>query len=269
MIEKTRWYQRHAFGSPWDKGLLKVSFGYTHTFKKVAAASDTAVMAAVATATTARTIVDGITDPDVPRVLKVKPGGTAGDLGSNIVVITGTNVEGKTITDSFQLVDGNTTAIEGTKVFKTVTSVAIPVCDGTGATISVGYVNKLGLNHRLWATQTTVREVKDTGSSRTLTASAPTVNASDHTIESNYVTPATTPNGTYFYTFYYVYDKWSVDDLKDDPVYITSTSTSSTSTSSTTTSVSTSTSMTTTSSTSTSTTSISTSTTSTSTTTVP
>ena len=280
LLEKTRAFQRHAFGSPWHKNVCKLSFGYTHTYKIVAAASDTAVHAAITSAFSAQTITSGITDPDVPRVLKVQPGGTASNIGNGVITITGTNVEGATITDTFQLVDGNTTEIDGTKAFKTVTSIAIPACEGTAATFSVGYTNKLGLFHRLFALNTTVKVFSQTTVGGTVTAqTAPTVNDWDEThIEKNFITPATTPNGTTFLTIYYIYDSWSTDDLNDNPVYLTSTSTSSTSTSTSTSTFTTSTSSTSTSSTSSSTsstssstssTSSSTSSTSTSTTTVP
>lgn len=276
--DKTRWYQRHAFGSPWDKNIRKVSFGYTHTYKQVAAASTTAVHAAISSAFTAQTVTTGITNPDVPRVLSITTGGTAADIGAGIVTITGTNVEGKTITDDFKMSDGTAETINGTKAFKTVTQIAIPAMEGTGATVAVGYLNRIGLNHRLFPNNTTVKVVQDTGSARTLQGT-PTINDADETyIEKNFITPATTPDGTTFLTIYYSYDNWTLGDLYDEPDWITTTSTSSTSSSTSTTTVTTSTSSTSTSSTSTSTSSTSTSTsstssstssTSTSTTTVP
>lgn len=269
IIRKARWYQRHAFGSPWDKQICKHSFGYTHTFKEVAAASDTAVHAAITGAFTAQTVTTSITNPDVPRVLKVQPGGTAADVGNGKVVITGTNVEGATITDTIQLADGSTAEIEGIKAFATVTSILIPKCEGTAATFSVGYTNKLGLNHRLFANNTTVKVVYDTAvgtaDNRTID-SAPTISdADDQYVEKNFIIPAKTPDGTYTYTIYYVYDSWTLGDLNDNPRYLTTTSTSSTSTSTTTSTHTTSTSSTSTSSTSQSTSSTSSSTSSTST----
>lgn len=284
LLEKTRPYQRHAFGSPWHKNICKLSFGYTHTYKEVAAASDTAVHAAITGGFTAQTIISGITDPDVPRVLKVQPGGTAADIGNGIITITGTNVEGATITDNFQLVDADATEINGTKAFKTVTSIYIPACEGTAATFSVGYTNRLGLNHRLFPGNTTVKVVYDATVGTIDTAvldTAPTVNDWDEQyVEKNFVTPATAPDGAKTYTIYYNYDSWTLGNLYDNPEYWTTTSTSSTSSSTSTSSVTTSTSSTSSSSTSSSTsstssstssssTSSSTSSTSTSTTTVP
>lgn len=269
MLEKTRWYQRHAFGSPWDKNICKLSFGYTHTYKRVAATSQVSVLAATASAVTAQTITAGITDPDVPRNLLVKPGGTAASVGSGVVRINGTNVEGKAIFEDFALTDGDITVITGVKAFKTVTSVVLPPMDDTDATVSVGVGNALGMNHRLNPSNTTVKVVTDTGSAKSLEGTAPTVTNSDvYYIEENTVTPTTTPDGTYTYTFYYIYDSWTLNDTNDNPSYITETSTS-TSTSSTSTSTSSTSTSTTSTSTSTTSTSTSTTSTSTSTTTVP
>jgi len=265
--DNTRNFSRVVFGSTKIKNLCKVSFGHTETQNSVAATSNTSVLAATAmTKGAAQTIVDGITDPDVPRALIAKPAGTAASVGNGVVVITGTNVEGATITDNFQLVDGSTTAINGTKAFKTVTSVLIPAAEAAGATISVGCTNRLGTYHRLFPNNTTVKVLYRTTSYGTPTIdSAPTINdADDIYIEKNLVTPATAPDGANIYDIYYIYDNWSVGDIGDQPDWMTTTSTSSTSTSTTTSYTTTSTSSTSISSTSISTSSTSSSTSSTS-----
>ena len=272
IIEKTRPFQRHAFGSPWDKNFCKLSFGYTHTYKKVAAGTATAVLAATTLSTTTKTIISGITNPDVPRALYITMA-TAGGIGDGSAIITGTNVEGATITETFDIVDGTTGTTNGGKAFKTVSSIVVSPMKGT-CTITVGTLNALGINHRLYPSNTTVKVIKDTGSARTVESSATITDADEQYVEKNLITPATTPDGTYFYTFYYIYDRWDINDLNDNPIYAYSTSTSSTSTSTSTTatpSTSTSSTSVSTSSTSSSTssTSSSTSSTSTSTTTVP
>ena len=273
VLEKTHSWQRHAFGSPLDKNICKFSFGYTHTYKKAAAASATAVLAATTCGVTTTTIVDGITNPDVPRTLSITMA-TAAGIGDGSVIITGTNVEGATITETFDIVDGTEGIVNGTKAFKTVSSIVASPMKGT-CTVTVGTLGVLGLNHRLFPSNTTIREVIDNGTTRSLVATAPTITDADEKhIEKNLITPVTTVDGTYFFTFYYDYDAWSLGDLNDNPIYHTSTSTSSTSSSTSTTatpSTSTSSTSVSTSSTSSSTssTSSSTSSTSTSTTTVP
>lgn len=248
------------------KQLYKTSFGYTDTKKIVAAGSATAILGATATTTAPQTITANITQPDVPRAISVTPGGTTSQLLDTQVVVTGTNVEGKVITEAFQLVPSSSTIINGSKAFKTITSVFIPGQGGTAATVAVGTQNKLGVFHRLVPGQTTVKVIQSTAISATPTIQGvPTVVANEKTIELNLVTPLTAPNGTTFLVIAYQYDNWSIGDLWDAPSYYTSTSTSTSSTSTSTTTVPPATTSTSTSSTSTSSTSVSTSSTSTST----
>lgn len=264
--DNNRNFSRITFGSFIDKSVCRVSFGHTETNKLVAAASDTAVHAAITLSFgAAQTITTSITNPDVPRVLKVQPGGTAADLGNGMVEITGTNVEGKTITDKFQLVDSDTTEIDGTMAFKTVTSILVPAGEGAAGTVSVGYTNKLGLYHRLYPDNTTVKVVYRSAAYGTPTLdTSPTVGDWDEKlIEKNFVTPATAPDAAKIYDIFYIYDYWMIGEVMDDR-YLTSTSTSSTSSSTTTSFTTTSSTSSSTSSTSSSTSSTSSSTSSTS-----
>lgn len=270
--------QRWAAGianSEYLKNVYKNSFGYTTAHKKVAAGTATAILAATATALTPQTVTTGITQPDVPRALSVTPGGTTSQLLDTAVVITGRNVEGKVITESFQLVPSSSTIINGSKAFSSITSIFIPGQSGTAATVAVGTQNKLGVFHRLFPNNTTVKVFSSTTVGGAITLQGvPTVVANETLIELNTVTPATTPDGSTMLNICYAYDNWSSGDLYDNPSYFTSTSTSTSSTSTSTTTTpptSTSTSSTSTSSTSSSisTSSTSTSSTSTSTTTAP
>src|SRR3990167_5832036 len=149
---------RMTAGTLHFKNLYNNTFGYTETQKKPAAADDDVILAATAaTVGTDQTITSGLTDPDVPRVLKIVPGGTTGDIQESDVIITGTNVEGKVITEEFSIPIDASSAVEGTKVFRTVTSVNIDAQLSTAATFSVGTTNKLGVNHRLIPANTTVK----------------------------------------------------------------------------------------------------------------
>lgn len=263
------WAWKQATGTLRFKNLLQHTAGYTETHKKVAAGTTTAVLAATATSTSATSVTTGFSDIDVPRVITVTAGGTAADIATCTVTVTGTNIEGATITEDFSF-SANTAATKtGTKAFKTVTQLDVPAQDGNGATYAVGTANVIGLNHRLVPNKTTIVVFQDTaidGTAPTLQAapSASTVNGD--TLELNTVTPATAPDGTTFLTVVYWYHNVVATSVNDNPVYGTSTSTSSSTSTSTTTSTSTSTSST---STSTSSTSTSTSSTSTSTTTTP
>ena len=259
------------------------SFGYTETRKKVSAGATTAVLAATAASTGAlKTVTTGITQPDVPRCLTITPGGTSANILDSAVLVNGTNVNGMSMTESFQVPAGSTTLVTGLKAFKQVTSVVLPGAQGSGVTFAVGTSNKLGVNHALVPGQTTVKVFSDTTtgiatSTNTLVLQGvPTIVANEKYIELNNVSPLTAPDGTTFYTICYTYDNWLVNPVESirGGIYFTSTSTSSTSsststTTATTTSTSSTSSSTSSTSSSTSSTSQSTSSTSTSTTTAP
>lgn len=276
----SRWpvASRMTAGTLHFKNLYNNTFAYTETQKKVANASATAILASTSlSASVATTVTTGLTDPDVPRALSVTVGGTASSVNTGQVVVTGTNVEGKTITESFIMTIATTGTINGTKAFLTVTQVSAPKQAGSGVTITVGTRNILGLNHRLFKNNTTAKVyyASSVGNPTTLTLdTAPTITASAETIEANTITPVTAPDGAKFFIFAYAYDNWSDgSSVNDNPEYSTTTSTSSTSSSTSTTTITTSTSSTSVStsstSVSTSSTSSSTSSTSTSTTTAP
>lgn len=269
------WAQRVSLGTLRFKNLMQMAIGYTETHKKVAAADTDAVLAATATVVAGRTLNTGnatITNPDVPRNLTITTGGTTADIAAGDVTITGTNVEGKTISETFTMSDNLNGTVTGNKAFKTVTSIVFPAADGTAATIAVGYGAKLGLNHRLTTGKAAVVIFEDTavdGSDPTQQAAPSASNLDGQYVELNTVTPASTPDGTTFLTILYWQHKLSIGPVHDASDWYsttTSTSTSSTSTSTSTSSTSTSTSST---STSISTSSTSTSSTSTSTTTLP
>lgn len=270
------WASRMTGGTLHYKNLYSNTFGYTETQKKIAAGTATAILAASATTVGAdQTITSGLSDPDVPRALSVTAGGTASAIQDSVVTVTGTNIEGKVISEAFRFATGSSATVNGGSAFRTVTSVNIDAQLDTTGTFSVGTTNKLGINHRLFPLNSTVKVYSATTAYSTLTLqNAPTVVANEIQVEKNLVTPATTPNGTTFLVICYTYDAWSDGTtINDQPEYSTTTSTSSTSSSTSTTTITTSTSSTSTStsstSTSTSSTSTSTSSTSTSTTTVP
>ncbi len=290
LVPTVQTYKRNWKFTRWTTGLANsqnlkqiygVSFGYTSTKKKVSAGTTTAVLAATATSLTTQTVTSGITDPDVPRALSVTFGGTAGAFLDGAVVITGYNVEGKVITESFQVTASSTGTVNGTKAFADVTSVFIPAQAAATGTVAVGTQNKLGTFHRLFPNNTTVKVFTSTAiGSAVLLQVPPTVVANGSLLELNLVTPSPAPDGSFFLYICYAFDQWNVPGVINDgadgqeTLYSTSTSTSTSSTSTSTTTTpatTTSTSSTSTSSTSvsTSSTSSSTSSTSTSTTTAP
>ena len=71
---------------------------------------------------------------------------TAGEgaLKAGTVEVFGTNIDDKEITES-HAVTSSTTALTGTKAFKTVTKITFPQIETTGVTVDVGWTDKLGL----------------------------------------------------------------------------------------------------------------------------
>lgn len=268
------WAHRWSGGPLNYKQIFNMSFGYTQTHKKVAAGSASAILAATNGRSTEQVVVDGITQPDVPRALSVTP--TANSTGSPLsVVVRGRNSEGKLLAESFVIAANSTTIVNGNFAFDEIISVTIPG-NTTGLTITVGTTNKLGVKHRLFNQNTTVKVFTATAVYGALTMqSQPTVVASEAELERNLVTPASAPDGAKIFILAYAFDNWQGDgsSVNDQPEYSTTTSTSSTSSSTSTTTITTSTSSTSVStsstSSSTSSTSSSTSSTSTSTTTAP
>jgi hypothetical protein len=268
------WGDRFTLGNNIYKNIYSGSFGYTQTSKMVASASATAVMAATSAATSIVTVTSGLTDPDVPRNLTVTPGGTTADVRDSVVRVNGTNIEGKPIYEDFRFASATSSATTGSEAFRTVTSVVIGQQGSANVTFSVGTGNKLGINHRLFNQNTTVKVYTSTAAYGALTLqAAPTVVSNEGSLEFNTVTPATVPNGSLIYSIFYYYDNWALAPINDEPAFSTTTSTSSTSSSTSSTTITTSTSSTSTSFSSTSTsstsTSLSTSSTSSSTTTAP
>lgn len=117
-----------------------------------AVGSTTAIHAATAVLASGgpQVISTSITNPDVPRNVTATAGGTAGDVKDVQVTVTGTDINGNTISEDLPAFTVDTTGtVTGSKAFKTVTSYSVPAMDGTGATVAIGTGAKLGLNTRL------------------------------------------------------------------------------------------------------------------------
>lgn len=219
-LNKTRRYSRHTYGDDGLRGrrnILSVSFVATDLLRPLVA-STTGVLAASASDTSGITYTTGITNPDVPRNLTVTAGGTAADIKTGDVVITGTNVEGKVITESFTFADNTAATITGSKAFKTVTSILIPAQDGTGATYAVGYGSKLGIGMRNIASMPIKLLVRSAAGAETL--EDPAASAFSSTlVENNTVTTTTTPDGAVSFRVYVLNYKWAINPTNAQPDY--------------------------------------------------
>lgn len=98
-----------------------------------------------ASATTTATTF--LAQPDVCRGISITPGGTTADVPEGDIVVSGTNIFGASISETFSLAANESSKQEGAKAFCTVTSILFPIQDGAGATYDVGVNDVLGLNH--------------------------------------------------------------------------------------------------------------------------
>lgn len=272
------WAMHTAWGYPFNllQNVIETTGAYTHHKKKVSAATAGYVLGSTAGSTTTQVITTGFTQPDVPRVLAVTIGGSGEAAGT--ISITGYNIEGKLITDTFAYT--TTGQVVGALVFAAVSSLTLPGALGASATVTVDTTNKIGLNHRLVPGKSSIIAIYDTGQApmfspyptnqRPIVDANPTSSNTDNQfVEKNWVQTATNPDGTKFFYYFYWFYKVLVYPPKDSPEFYSTTTSTSTSSTSTSTSISsTSTSISTTTSLSTST-STSISSTSTSTTTLP
>jgi hypothetical protein len=144
------------------------------------------VLASTALTAETQTITENITDPDVPRNLRIK-GNDTGISGD--VVVNGTNINDDSISETITL--NGDSEVEGDKAFKTVTSIELPVENSGGDEVQVGTGNKLGLPYKL-SLNTVLKAYRD-GS---LEGTDPTVATDTSNIENNTVLLDSALNGT-------------------------------------------------------------------------
>lgn len=150
------------------------------------AANDTAIHTAITLTTSIQNIKTSISDPGVPRNIKVV--GNASGIAGN-VTIKGTNYNGDSISEVIAL--NGTTAVEGAKAFKTVTEIDLPVKTNiSGDSVSVGYGEKLGLPYKL-----THNTVLKTYVDNALEGTAATVTVDNANLENNTIDTNTALSG--------------------------------------------------------------------------
>lgn len=101
------------------------------------------------TSAAAATVTTFVAQPDVARNLVITPGTTSADIANCVVTVSGKNILGNSISETFTFSANDSTAATGAKAFKTVTSVAFPAgCEDSpfGTTWSIGYGEKIGVN---------------------------------------------------------------------------------------------------------------------------
>lgn len=172
--------QTDVVGLTVDKGFI----AHMHLTVTQAVATDTdGVHSAVTDNGSEQTITTGITNPPYSRNVVALADGVVSDIKAIQVGVTGTNIADEVITELLPAFTENTSGVVvGSKAFKTVTSITIPAHDGTGATTSIGFGDKIGfpekLSHNtvLFAFLNNVKE-----------STSPSVSTSSSAIESNTV----------------------------------------------------------------------------------
>lgn len=110
------------------------------------ATSDTAVHAAIQDNAGTQTVTTAITSPLAPRNIIAVAGGTAADIKAISPVIHGTDFNGAVISETLPAFTVNTAGtVEGSKAFASVGTIVLPPHDGTLATTSFGWGDKLGI----------------------------------------------------------------------------------------------------------------------------
>ena len=159
--------------------------------------SATGCHASITALTTVQTITDGITQPTTCRnvTITTAKGGVSNMSGD--VVVTGTNIWGQTITDT--LAEGADGLVAGTKAFKTITSILVPVRVQESDAITVGYGDTLGVDVFLPNTSCCIKQTKD-GTADTL----PTVSCDADEIEKNTILCATALNAQVMIAYFLI-----------------------------------------------------------------
>lgn len=219
---KTGRYSRHTYGDDGDRGrrnILSVSFVATDLQRPVVA-STTGLLAATAVSNTGATTLTPTTkEPDVPRNLTVAVAATTLlDIAAGNITVTGKNVEGATITETFAVTADTAGTITGNKAFASVSSVAVPQQDGASVTVSLGYGSKLGIGMRN-ITAMPIKLLKRTSAGVETLEDASASVFSTTAVESNTVTTTSTLDGILGFRVYVLNYKYAANPTNGNPDY--------------------------------------------------
>ena len=186
-FKKGQMIQTDAKGVSVDRAFL------AHVNIPEALAADTDGMKdGAATSTTAITTISTfLTQPEWPRnIIVVVAATTAADIAAGDIVVAGSNFAGEEITETHTVTADTAETFTGTAAFKTVTSVTVPIQDGTSVTIDIGWGVIFGLPYKLYADELVFVKLFNKA------VDAATVVADATDIEKNTIDMAGTPDGT-------------------------------------------------------------------------
>jgi hypothetical protein len=141
--------------------------------------------------------------PDFARNLTVIADGTvSNDLNACVVTVSGLNINGHAITETFSFSLHTLATVTGNKAFKTVSSISWPAsCEGGGFSVKwwLGSGVKMGLKRCMANAGDVIKDLLD-GASATVGTYAVSASA----VESNTNTLNTTPNASHNYDSYFM-----------------------------------------------------------------
>lgn len=178
--------QTDAEGASVDRAFL----AHVNIPAALAADSDGMKDGAATSATAITTISTFLRQPDWPRnIVVVVAATTAADIAAGNIVVTGLNFADEVITETHAVTADTAGTFTGTKAFKTVTSVAVPIQDGASVTVDVGWGVIFGLPYKLYADELVILKLFNKA------VDAATVVADATDIAKNTVDMAGTPDG--------------------------------------------------------------------------
>lgn len=139
-----------------------------------------------------------------PRTITFTTAGvTPADAPAN-VVITGTDVDGNSISETLSLAQV-ADIVESVKAYKTITSLVFPAAQGTAATIAIGLGTKLGLRKKLKSRAGLATCIKEIAAGAVVTNGVFTAAATS--APNGLYAPNANPDGSKDYCIYYESDE--------------------------------------------------------------
>jgi hypothetical protein len=149
-------------------------------------ASTTAVHAAITLLATTQVVTTAITNPDCYRAVTITGAMQGASLTGNVVV-TGTDLDGRVVTDTIAL--NNNATVVGVVPMATVTQIALPVRVTAADTVAIGSANVFGLDRLIAATSDVLYVERAASAATAWTREAPgTINAANSTFALGSVT---------------------------------------------------------------------------------
>ena len=140
--------QSDAAGNNPDRAFI-AHLNYT-ALQMAAAKADGAVDGQAASASEIVTVLaeDMIAQPAYARNAVVTVGGTAGSIKAAPITLNGLDINGDAISEDFTPVVDTAATLTGTKAFASYTSIVIPIQDGAGVTVDLGWGQLVGLPYK-------------------------------------------------------------------------------------------------------------------------